>query len=65
MILSPDGYIVTNNHVINGADRLEVTLNDNRTFNATVIGNDPATDLALIKIDATGLPTIPWATAMH
>lgn len=59
VILSPDGYIVTNNHVINGADRLEVTLNDNRTFNATVVGNDPATDLALIKIDATGLPTIP------
>lgn len=59
VILSPDGYIVTNNHVINGADRLEVTLNDNRTFNATVVGNDPATDLALIKIDASGLPTIP------
>lgn len=54
VIISPDGYIVTNNHVINGADRLEVTLHDNRTFNATVIGNDEATDLALLKIDPDG-----------
>lgn len=59
VILSSDGYIVTNNHVINGADRLEVTLNDNRTFDATVIGADPSTDLALIKIDANDLPIIP------
>ncbi|MCM1482863.1 MAG: Do family serine endopeptidase [Muribaculaceae bacterium] len=59
VILSADGYIVTNNHVIDGAERLEVTLNDNRTFNATVIGNDPSTDLALIKIDAENLPVIP------
>lgn len=59
VILTPDGYIVTNNHVISGADRLEVTLNDNSTYNATVIGNDEMTDLALIKIDATGLPVIP------
>lgn len=60
VILSSDGYIVTNNHVINGADRLEVTLNDNRTFNATVIGTDLDTDLALIKIDADNLHVIPW-----
>lgn len=59
VILSPDGYIVTNNHVIDEAERLEVTLNDNRTFDATVIGADPTTDLALIKIDATDLPIIP------
>lgn len=59
VILTNDGYIVTNNHVINGADRLEVTLNDNRVFNATVVGNDEMTDLALIKIDAEDLPVIP------
>ncbi len=59
VIITDDGYIVTNNHVVEGADRLEITLNDNRTFDATVIGTDPASDLALIKIDATGLPTIP------
>lgn len=59
VIISPDGYIVTNNHVIDEAERLEITLNDNRTFDATVVGTDPSTDLALIKIDATGLPVIP------
>jgi len=59
VILSPDGYIVTNNHVIDGASRLEITLNDNRTFDATVIGTDPATDIALIRIDADNLHVIP------
>lgn len=59
VILSADGYIATNNHVIDGADRLEITLNDNRTFDATVVGTDPATDIALIKIEATGLHVIP------
>ena len=59
VILTADGYIVTNNHVIDEAERLEVTLNDNRTFDATVIGTDPMTDLALIKIDASDLPVIP------
>jgi len=59
VILSPDGYIVTNNHVIEGADRLEVSLNDNRSFNATVVGTDPSTDVALIKIEATDLHVIP------
>ena len=59
VILSPDGYIVTNNHVIDGADRLEVTLNDNSIYNATVVGTDPATDVALIKIEAENLPVIP------
>ena len=59
VIINSDGYIVTNNHVIEGAERLEITLNDNRTFNATVIGSDATTDLALIKIDAEDLPVIP------
>lgn len=55
VIISADGYIVTNNHVINGADRLEVTLHDNKTFDATVIGHDESTDLALLKVDAGDL----------
>ncbi len=59
VIISSDGYIVTNNHVIDEAERLEVTLNDNRTYDATVLGTDPQTDLALIKIDAKDLPVIP------
>lgn len=58
VIISEDGLIVTNNHVIEGADRLEITLNDNRCFDAEVIGTDPATDLALIKIDADDLHPI-------
>lgn len=49
VIVASDGYIVTNNHVIEGADRLEVTLNDNSIYNATVVGSDPATDVALLK----------------
>lgn len=59
VIISSDGYIVTNNHVVNGADELTVTLNDNREFNARIIGTDPTTDLALIKIDGKNLPTLP------
>ncbi len=59
VIISADGYIVTNNHVIDGAERLEVTLNDNRNFPATVIGSDADTDLALIKIEAPDLHVIP------
>ena len=58
VILSEDGYIVTNNHVIDGADRLDVLLNDNSTYEARVIGTDESTDLALIKIDAKGLKAI-------
>lgn len=60
VIISTDGYIITNNHVIDGADELEVTLNDNRKFPAKVIGTDPTTDIALIKIEAKDLPTIPF-----
>lgn len=59
VIISSDGYIVTNNHVIADAERLEVTLNDNRNYTATVVGADPSTDLALIKIDAPDLHVIP------
>lgn len=60
VIISTDGYIITNNHVIDGADELEVTLNDNRKYMAKVIGADPTTDIALIKIDEKDLPTIPF-----
>lgn len=58
VIITKDGYIVTNNHVIQESDELEVTLNDNRTFNAKVIGTDEATDLALLKIEADNLPIV-------
>ena len=56
VILSKDGYIVTNNHVVDNADEIEVLLNDNRTFKASIEGTDPTTDLAVIKIEATDLP---------
>ncbi len=59
VIISSDGYIVTNNHVVKDADELSVKLNDNREFKARIIGNDPQTDLALIKVEEKGLPTIP------
>ena len=63
VIISRDGYIVTNNHVVEGADALEVTLDDNRTFTAKVIGADPTTDIALIKIDGDNFPFIPWGNS--
>lgn len=58
VIISGDGYIVTNNHVVEGADELTVTLNDNREFSARIIGTDKNTDLALIKINGSDLPAI-------
>lgn len=58
-IISSDGYIVTNNHVVDGADRLKVTLADGKEFTAKVIGTDPETEIALIKVNAQGLPTLP------
>lgn len=61
VIIRPDGYIVTNNHVVSGATEVQVTLNNNKTYDATVIGTDEATDVALIKIDAEGLPTLELA----
>jgi serine protease Do len=61
VIISNDGYIVTNNHVVEQADELEVTLYDNRQFKAKIIGTDETTDMAVIKIEATNLPTMPYA----
>ena len=60
VIIRQDGYIVTNNHVIEGATKIEVTLNNNQTYQATLVGTDPATDIALLKIEAEGLPVIPF-----
>jgi len=60
VIISDDGYIITNNHVIEDAEDIEVKLNDNRTFPAEVIGRDPSTDIALLKIKATNLPFIKY-----
>ncbi len=58
VIISDDGYIATNNHVVEGASEIEVMLNDNRTYKATLVGSDPDTDLALIKVDEDQLPYI-------
>lgn len=63
VIISEDGYIVTNNHVVDGATRLKVKLNDGRVFDAKIIGRDPATDVALIKIDGNDLPTLPFGSS--
>jgi len=63
VIINEQGYIVTNNHVVEGADDLDVTLPDNRSYKATVIGTDPTTDLALIKIDATDLPHLSFVNS--
>ena len=60
VIISPDGYIVTNNHVVEGATQIKVTLHDRRVLNARVIGTDKLTDLAVIKVDAHDLPAISW-----
>lgn len=63
VILSEDGYIVTNNHVINKSNEIEVILNDKRTYKAKLIGSDPMTDLALLKVEATELPTLPFGNS--
>ncbi|MGB4961018.1 MAG: trypsin-like peptidase domain-containing protein [Saprospiraceae bacterium] len=63
VILSSDGLIVTNHHVIEGASKIEITLNDNRVFFATVIGTDPSTDLALIKIEANNLDFLAFGNS--
>ena len=60
VIIRPDGYIVTNNHVVANAEKVQVTLNNNKKFEAKVIGTDPATDVALLKIEATGLPALQF-----
>jgi Do/DeqQ family serine protease len=59
VIIRPDGYIVTNNHVIANADVIEVTLENNQVYKARLVGTDPATDIALIKIEAEDLPVVP------
>lgn len=59
VIVSADGYILTNHHVIDGAEEIKVELNDNRTFAAKVIGSDPPSDLAVLKIEMKGLPILP------
>jgi serine protease Do len=63
VIISENGYIITNNHVVQNADVIEVTLNDKRTYEAKVVGNDPLTDLALIKVDAKGLPFLQYGNS--
>ncbi len=60
VIVSPDGYIITNNHVVDGASELTVTLPDKREFKAKIVGTDPKTDLAVIKIAASNLPNVRW-----
>ena len=63
VIISDNGYIVTNNHVIAGASEIEVTMDNNKTFKAELIGTDPATDVALLKIEANNLPTIEFGNS--
>ncbi|MDH5610123.1 MAG: S1C family serine protease, partial [Cyclobacteriaceae bacterium] len=63
VIVSPNGYIVTNNHVVDDATEIEVLLNDNRSFKADVIGLDPTTDLAVLKIKADNLPSMKWGNS--
>ena len=63
VIISADGYIVTNNHVVENAQDITVTLNDKREFPATIVGTDPQTDLALIKIECDGLPTLTFGNS--
>jgi serine protease Do len=60
VIASSDGYIITNNHVVEKAEEIKVFLSDKRDFKGKVVGSDPKTDIAVIKIDAKELPTIPW-----
>ena len=60
VIISSDGYVLTNDHVVDGAKIITVTLPDKREFTGTVVGLDPQTDLAVVKIDATNLPFVPW-----
>jgi serine protease Do len=63
VIISPDGYIVTNNHVVTESDRVTVTLNNKRTYDAEIVGTDPSTDLAVIKIDANELPYMTFGNS--
>ena len=60
VIVSPDGYIITNNHVVEKSDEIKVTLLDRRSFKGRIVGADPKTDVAIIRIDANNLPTLSW-----
>jgi serine protease Do len=63
VIIDSDGYVVTNNHVVQGADKITVTLNNNKTYTAKVIGTDPGTDIALLKVDGSNLPAISFGNS--
>jgi serine protease Do len=63
VIVNPSGYILTNNHVVEKANSLKVTLSDGRDFTAKVVGTDPQTDVAVVKINSTGLPILPFANS--
>lgn len=63
VILNADGYIVTNHHVIAGADAIEIGLNDNRTLQAELVGSDPTTDIAVLKVEASGLRNLEWGNS--
>jgi len=60
VVISPDGYIVTNNHVVEGAVDIRVTTSNRRVLKAKLVGTDPLTDLAVLKVDATNMPSVPW-----
>ncbi|MDX9974595.1 MAG: DegQ family serine endoprotease [FCB group bacterium] len=64
-IITPDGYIATNNHVVGDMDRVRVTMADGRRLDAKIIGSDPQTEIALIKVDAEGLPTVPMGDSQN
>ena len=63
VIISEDGYIVTNNHVVDGTSKLRVKLNDGRVFDAKIVGKDPTTDIALIKVEQKGLPVLEFGSS--
>lgn len=63
VIVSPDGYIITNSHVIKDADEIKVTLTDKKEYTGKVIGSDPKTEIAVVKIEATNLPTVSWGNS--
>lgn len=63
VIITEDGFIVTNNHITENADKIEVVLNDKRTYNAKLVGTDPSTDMALIKVEEKGLPAIAYGNS--
>jgi serine protease Do len=65
VIISPDGYIVTNNHVIDGAVDIRVTMSNKEVLSAKLIGADPLTDLAVIKVDGKNLPSVPWGNSAN